>query len=102
MGNLFRTSFRQEKMILHVFYVQFTFLYADLLIKLWGVEHLAEMPESSASGRSDSPDKITLLKKVQCVSSESELSGNLEFFLNSATSQLCYLDHITLKWENFT
>lgn len=43
------------------------------------------------------PDKITLPKKVRCVSSESEFNGNLEFFLNSATSQLCYLDHITLK-----
>lgn len=40
-------------------------LYADLLIKVWSVEHLAEVLESSASGRSDPPDVIILPKKMQ-------------------------------------
>lgn len=38
----------------HVFYVQFMFLYTDLLIKVWGVKHLAEVTGSSASGSSAS------------------------------------------------
>ena len=54
MGNLLGDLSEWERMSWHVFCVQFMFLYADLLIKVWGVEHLAKVPESSASGSSDS------------------------------------------------
>lgn len=85
----------------HVFYVPFMFPYADLLIKAWGVEHPAEVPESSASGRSYSPSyNYSSEEDAMCFSGEltewKEIK-NLEYFHNSATNQLHLLDHVTLK-----
>lgn len=43
----------QEGMSWHVLYVQPMFWCADLLIKVWSMEHLAEVTETPASGKSD-------------------------------------------------
>lgn len=50
MGNLLSG---QERMSWHVLYVQSMFRCADLLVKEWSMEHLAEVTETPASGKSD-------------------------------------------------